>query len=77
MTLQSSYPRPFCILLPSYLDLVSSVPLVFVWQENRAAVNYIEGVLGGNFSQLDLTTHDDKAFLLDALAAAAARGLFN
>lgn len=48
-----------------------------MWQENRAAVNYIEGVLGGNFSQLDLTTHDDKAFLLDALAAAAARGLFN
>lgn len=46
-------------------------------QENRAALNYVEGVMGGSFSTLDLSKEDDRQFLLGALASAVSRGLFN
>jgi hypothetical protein len=40
-------------------------------------VNYIEGVLGGGFSCLDLNKPEDRQFLLGALSSAAARGILN
>lgn len=45
-------------------------------QENRAAVNYVEGVMGGGYGKLDLTNEKDRDFLLGALTSAVSRGLF-
>lgn len=45
-------------------------------QSNRAAVNYVEGILGGGFAKLDLQDAGDRACLVEALTSAVRRGLF-
>lgn len=45
-------------------------------QSNRAAVNYVEGILGGGFARLDLEKQEDRESLVEALTSAVRRGLF-
>jgi hypothetical protein len=39
-------------------------------------VNYVEGVLGGGASLLDLRNQSDRQYLLDSLVTATRRGVF-
>ena len=60
---------------PSQRDLLQRAVYATV-QSNRAAVNYVEEILGGGFARLDLEKKEDRESLVEALTSAVRRGLF-